>query len=95
MNEVEAKLKCQVLIITSAYSPYKEEGYSFLAKLDKKKSSILESYESINAFFEDPGKCGEGMLLMMQGLGLAPTLITRTASKHGPLHRTASMNEDL
>ena len=26
----------------------------------------MESSESINAFFEDPGKCGEGMLLMMQ-----------------------------
>lgn len=95
MSEVEAKLQCQVLIITSAYSPYKEQGYSFFAKLDRKKSSILESFESINAFFEDPGKCGEGMLLLMQGCGIAPTLRTRTASRGGPVHRTASMNEDM
>jgi len=95
MSEVEAKLSCHVLIITSAYSPYKEQGYSFFSKLDNKKSSIMESQESINAFFEDPGKCGEGMLLLMQGCGVCPTLRTRTASRGGPIHRTASMNEDM
>ena len=95
MNEVQDKLKCQVLIITSAHSPYKDEAYSFHAKLDRTKSSILESFESINAFFEDPGKCGEGMLLLMQGCGLVPTLRTRTASRGGPVHRTASMSEDV
>lgn len=95
MKEVQDKIKCQVLIITSAYSPYKEEAYSFHAKLDRKKSSIIESFETINAFFEDPGKCGEGMLLLMQGCGLVPTLKTRTASRAGPVHRTASMCEEF
>jgi len=95
MKEVQDKLQCQVLIITSAYSPYKDEAYSFHAKLDRKKSSIIESFETINAFFEDPGKCGEGMLLLMQGCGLVPTLKTRTASRAGPVHRTASMCDDF
>lgn len=88
------KLKCHVLIITSAYSPYKDEAYSFFAKLEKKRASILESFETINAFFEDPGKCGEGMLLLMQGCGMAPTLKTRTSIRAGPVHRTASMCEE-
>ena len=68
--------------------------YSTSGKLDKKKSSIMESDNTINAFFEDPDKCGEGMLLLMQGLGLVPTLRTRTASRGGSVHRTASMSED-
>ena len=54
----------------------------------------MESDNTINAFFEDPDKCGEGMLLLMQGLGLVPTLRTRTASRGGSVHRTASMSED-
>lgn len=94
MNEVKEKLKSQVLIITSAHSPYKEEANVFHSKLDPKKSSILESLDSINVFFEDPGKCGEGVLLLMQGCGLVPTLRTRTASRGGPVHRTMSMSED-
>lgn len=94
LNEIGDKLKCHVLIITSNNSPYKEEAYSMHNKLDKKKSSILESDNTINAFFEDPEKCGEGMLLLMQGCGLVPTLRTRTASKGGSVHRTASMSED-
>jgi len=94
MNEVQGNLKCHVLIITSLYSPYKEEAHNFASKLDPKKVSVLESSETINAFFEDPGKCGEGMLLLMQGCGLVPTLRTRTASRGGPVHRTASMSED-
>jgi len=94
MQEVQGKLQCHVLIITSAFSPYKDEAYSFFAKLDRKKASILESFETINAFFEDPGKCGEGMLLMLQGCGLAPTLKTRTTKRAGPVHRTASMCEE-
>ena len=94
-QEVEqGKLKSHVLIITSAYSPYKEEAYSLFAKLEKKRASILESFETINAFFEDPGKCGEGMLLLMQGCGMAPTLKTRTSKRAGPVHRTASMCEE-
>jgi len=95
MKEVQDKLKCHVLTITSAFSPYKDEAYSFHAKLDRKKSSIIESFESINAFFEDPGKCGEGMLLLMQGCGLVPTLKTRTASRAGPVHRTQSMCDEF
>jgi len=95
MQEVQGKLLCHVLIITSAFSPYKDEAYSFFSKLDRKKSSILESFETINAFFEDPGKCGEGMLLLMQGCGMAPTLKTRTTIRAGPVHRTASMSEDF
>lgn len=94
MNDVQGNLKCQVLIITSAYSPYKEDAYNFSSKLDPTKVSVLESSETINAFFEDPGKCGEGMLLLMQGCGLVPTLRTRTASRGGPVHRTASMSEE-
>jgi len=94
MNEIGDHLKCSVLIITSNHSPYKEEAYTMHSKLDKKKSSILESDNTINAFFEDPDKCGEGMLLLMQGLGLVPTLRTRTASRGGSVHRTASMSED-
>jgi len=94
MQEVQGKLKCHVLIITSAFSPYKDEAYSFFAKLEKRRASILESFETINAFFEDPGKCGEGMLLLMQGCGLAPTLKTRTTIRAGPVHRTASMCEE-
>jgi len=94
MHEIGDKLKCSVLIITSAHSPYKEEAYEMHSKLNVKKSSILESDNTINAFFEDPGKCGEGMLLLMQGLGLVPTLRTRTASRGGSVHRTASMSED-
>jgi len=94
MSEVQGNLKCQVLIITSAYSPYKEEAYNFYCKLDPKQVNVIESSETINAFFEDPGKCGEGMLLLMQGCGLVPTLRTRTASRAGPVHRMASMSED-
>lgn len=94
MNEVHAKLKCNILILTSAYSPYKEDCMLFHSKLDRTKSSILDASESINVFVEDPGKCGEGMLLLMQGIGLVPTLRTRTASRGGPVHRTASMSED-
>jgi len=95
MTEVQGHLKCNVLTITSQFSPYKDEAYSFHAKLDRKQSAILESFDTINAFFEDPGKCGEGMLLLMQGLGLVPTLRTRTQSRNGPVHRTASMSEDM
>jgi len=94
MQEVQGKLKCHVLIITSAFSPYKDEAYSFFAKLEKRRASILESFETINAFFEDPGKCGEGMLLLMQGCGMAPTMKTRTTIRAGPVHRTASMCEE-
>lgn len=94
IHEASQKLKCQVLIITSVYSPYKDEANIFKQKLPIGKSSILECTESINVFFEDPGKCGEGVLLLMQGLGLVPTLRTRTASRGGPVHRTASMCED-
>jgi len=94
MQEIGDKLKCSVLIITSNHSPYKDQAYIMHSKLDKKKSSILESDNTINAFFEDPDKCGEGMLLLMQGLGLVPTLRTRTASRGGSVHRTASMSED-
>ena len=94
-QEVEqGKMKCHVLIITSAFSPYKDEAYSFFARLEKRRASILESFETINAFFEDPGKCGEGMLLLMQGCGMAPTLKTRTSIRAGPVHRTASMCEE-
>ncbi|XP_057306259.1 protein NDRG1-like isoform X2 [Hydractinia symbiolongicarpus] len=92
-NEVHDKLKCQVLVITSAHSTYKVEANYFHTKLDRQKSSILESLDSINVFVEEPGKCGEGMLLLMQGCGLVPTLRTRTASRGGPVHRTSSMNE--
>lgn len=94
LTDAGNKLKCHVLIITSAFSPYKEEAHTFKQKLPIAKSSILECTESINVFFEDPGKCGEGILLLMQGLGLVPTLRTRTASRGGPVHRTASMCED-
>jgi len=92
---VQDNLKCQVLTITSSHSPYKDEAYAFHAKLDRAKSSIIESTETINAFLEDPDKCGEGMLLLMQGCGLAPTLKTRTASQNGPVHRTASMIDEV
>jgi len=91
------KIKCRALIITSAYSPYKDQAemiHSRISQNNKQQSSIMESNESINVFFEDPGKCGEGMLLLMQGIGLVPTLRTRTASRGGPVHRTASMSED-
>lgn len=94
MSEVREKIKCRTLIITSAHSPYKEEANVLHSKMDPTNSSILESLDSINVFFEDPGKCGEGVLLLMQGLGLVPTLRTRTASRGGPVHRTASMSED-
>lgn len=94
LTEAGQKLQCHVLILTSAFSPYKEEANTFKQKLPIAKSSILECTESINVFFEDPGKCGEGILLLMQGLGLVPTLRTRTASRGGPVHRTQSMCED-
>lgn len=94
MQAIESELKCYVLIITSAFSPYKDEAYTIFSKLERKKASILESFETINAFFEDPGKCGEGMLLLMQGCGLAPTMKTRTTIRAGPVHRTASMSEN-
>lgn len=94
LQAIEGHLKCHVLIITSAFSPYKDEAYTIFSKLERKKASILESFETINAFFEDPGKCGEGMLLLMQGCGLAPTLKTRTTIRAGPVHRTASMSEE-
>lgn len=94
MNEVHQKLKCQVLIITSNHSPYKDECNLFHKKMERSKSSLLEDSDCINVFVEDPGKCGEGMLLLMQGCGLVPTLRTRTASRGGPVHRTSSMSEE-
>lgn len=94
MSEVADKLQANVLICTSAHSPYKEECNKFHSKLNSTKASIIDASETINIFVEDPGKCGEGMLLLMQGCGLVPTLRTRTASRGGPVHRTASMSED-
>eukprot|EP00794_Sanderia_malayensis_P005376 gene5376-6049_t len=84
--------RCQILIITSDHSPYKEEAARLFSHLPKLKANIMEAQDTVNVFFEDPSKCGEGMLLLMQGCHLVPTLRTRTASKGGPV-RAASMNE--
>eukprot|EP00112_Aurelia_sp_Birch-Aquarium-sp1_P009028 Seg2012.5 transcript_id=Seg2012.5/GoldUCD/mRNA.D3Y31 product="Protein NDRG3" protein_id=Seg2012.5/GoldUCD/D3Y31 len=91
--DVSKKLACQILILTSENSPYKEEANRLFAALPKQKANIMEVLDLVNVFFEDPGKCGEGMLLLMQGCHLVPTLRTRTASKSGPV-RAPSMSED-
>jgi len=94
MVKVGNKLKCHVLIITSVHSPYKEEAYRMHSKLNKERSSIIESNNSINAFFEDPDKCGEGMLLLMQGVGLVPTLRTRTECGGNVQHTASTVFEN-
>lgn len=90
--DASKKLTCQVLVITSDHSPYKEEAERLFRHLPKEKANLMEAHDTVNVFFEDPGKCGEGMLLLMQGCHLVPTLRTRTASKNGPV-RAASMSE--
>jgi len=80
LTDVAEKLRCFVLIVTSAHSPYKKEAHALREKLDFKKCALLKSSTTVNAFFDDVEKCAEGMLLMMQGCGLAPTLRTRRAS---------------
>ncbi|XP_065071910.1 protein NDRG1-like isoform X2 [Rhopilema esculentum] len=92
-TDVSKKISCSVLILTSEHSPYKEEANRLFSVLPKQKANIMEALDSVNVFFEDPSKCGEGMLLLMQGCHLVPTLRTRTASKSGPV-RAPSMSED-
>jgi len=90
--DVSKKLTCHVLIITSDMSPYKEEANRLFSALPKEKANIMEASNTVNVFFEDPSRCGEGMLLLMQGCHLVPTLRTRTASRSGPV-RAPSMSE--
>lgn len=92
LKDLKEKLTCRVLIITSDYSPYKDHGE--LLHKNLKEAELVVGQDSINIFFEDPEKCGEALLLLMQGCGLVPTLRSRTASRGGPMHRTASMSED-
>lgn len=103
LAELKENLKCRVLIITSEFSPYKEQGEAIQKALSQRpkqsakeenKSEIMIGQNAINIFFEDPGKCGEAVLALMQGCGIAPTLRSRSASKGGPMHRTASMCEE-
>ena len=84
---MKKKLKCDILIITSKNSPYKRNAQQMHSILDQTKSSLLICDTNVNAFFEDPDKCGEAMLLFIQGIGLAPTLKTRTAIRAGCVRR--------
>ena len=83
------QLQCKVLIITGRKSKYKKDAYRLHRTLDKHISSIIVCENTVNAFFEDPDKCGEGMLLLMQGLGLVPTLRTRTALRAHHTHHSS------
>ena len=96
MKKIKTQLQCNVLVITGKKSPYKKDAYLMHRTLSNNKnnssssnnsnspnnkSSLLLLNDVTNPFFEDGDKCGEGMLLFIQGLGLAPTLRTRMATR--------------
>ncbi|KAL9983245.1 hypothetical protein ACROYT_G005390 [Oculina patagonica] len=96
--------KTGVLVVTGEHSPHRkntEEKFYYgdvLKHTDVKIKSLLTPDCGASVLEEKPEKMAEGLLLFIQGLGLVPTLRTRsmsrTSSTSSSGSRTQSMSED-
>lgn len=89
-----------ILVVTGEHSVHKELSEDFFHELsvfERAKYSILKPDCGASVLEEKPEKMAEGLLLFIQGLGLVPTLRTRSMSRtssFGSTGRSASMSED-
>ncbi|KAK3706778.1 hypothetical protein QZH41_015343 [Actinostola sp. cb2023] len=89
-----------VMVVTGEHSVHKELSEQFfhaLSEYDRKKYSILKPDCGASVLEEKPDTMSEGLLLFIQGLGLVPTLRTRSMSRTssvGSTGRSASMSDD-
>ncbi|KXJ16185.1 uncharacterized protein ZK1073.1 [Exaiptasia diaphana] len=89
-----------IMVVTGEHSVHKELSEQFfhaLSEYDRKKYSILKPDSGASVLEEKPDTMAEGLLLFIQGLGLVPTLRTRSMSRTGSFGstgRSASMSED-
>ncbi|KAJ7390710.1 hypothetical protein OS493_022789 [Desmophyllum pertusum] len=96
--------KTGVLVVTGEHSPHRkntEDKFYYgdvLKQTDVKIKSLLTPDCGASVLEEKPEKIAEGLLLFIQGLGLVPTLRTRsmsrTSSTSSTGSRTQSMSED-
>lgn len=96
--------KTGVLVVTGEHSPHRkntEDKFYYgdvLKHTDVKIKSLLTPDCGASVLEEKPEKMAEGLLLFIQGLGLVPTLRTRsmsgTSSTSSTGSRTQSMSED-
>lgn len=96
--------KTGVLVVTGEHSPHRrntEDKFYYgdvLKHTDVKIKSLLTPDCGASVLEEKPEKVAEGLLLFIQGLGLVPTLRTRsmsrTSSTSSTGSRTQSMSED-
>lgn len=96
--------KTGVLVVTGEHSPHRkntEDKFYYgdvLKQTDVKIKSLLTPDCGASVLEEKPEKMSEGLLLFIQGLGLVPTLRTRsmsrTSSTSSTGSRTQSMSED-
>ncbi|XP_031567576.1 uncharacterized protein ZK1073.1-like [Actinia tenebrosa] len=107
IKEVKACVKnktisttAHVMVVTGERSLHKELSEQFfriLSECDRKKYSILKPDCGASVLEEKPNTMAEGLLLFIQGLGLVPTLRTRSMSRTssvGSTGRSTSMSED-
>ncbi|EDO32493.1 predicted protein [Nematostella vectensis] len=107
LNEAKQSVKdksvsttAYIMVVTGEHSPHKEQSEQFfrvLSPVDRKKYSILKPDCGTSVLEEKPDTMAEGLLLFIQGLGLVPTLRTRSMSRtssFGSTGRTASMSDD-
>lgn len=92
--------KTGVLVVTGEHSPHRrdtEDKFYYgdvLKKTDVKIKSLLTPDCGASVLEEKPEKVAEGLILFIQGLGLVPTLRTRSMSGSSGGSRTQSMSED-
>lgn len=92
--------KTGVLVVTGEHSPHRrdtEDKFYYgdvLKQTDVKIKSLLTPDCGASVLEEKPEKMAEGLLLFIQGLGLVPTLRTRSMSGSSTGSRSGSMSED-
>ncbi|XP_015777141.1 PREDICTED: protein NDRG1-like [Acropora digitifera] len=89
-----------VLVVTGEHSPHRRDTENkfyygdVLKQTDAKIKSLLTPDCGASVLEEQPAKVAEGLILFIQGLGLVPTLRTRSMSGTTCYYRSQSMSED-
>ncbi|CAB4005496.1 Hypothetical predicted protein [Paramuricea clavata] len=74
-------IECPVLVINGDLSPHHKDSEKFFSHLNKRTCNILRLDDcGSDPLDEKPLQSAEGVLLFIQGLGLVPTLRTRSMS---------------
>ncbi|XP_046850902.1 protein NDRG1-like [Xenia sp. Carnegie-2017] len=74
-------IECPVLVINGDLSPHHKDSEKFFSVLNKRTCNILRLDDcGSDPLDEMPMQSAEGVLLFIQGLGLVPTLRTRSMS---------------